>query len=67
VFASLLPLHFCAGAERLLNHLWTSGVPLALATSSDDQHFRLKTTNHRNLFDRVFQHIVTGDQVDALT
>jgi hypothetical protein len=54
-----------SGAERLLNHLSACGIPMALATSSHRYHYDLKTTEkHKELFDRVFTHIITGDEVN---
>ncbi len=52
------------GVERLLLHLHSRGVPMAVATSSHRRHFDMKTTRHRDLFAKVFRHIVTGDQVE---
>ncbi len=51
------------GALRLLLHLHAHNVPMAIATSSHRRNYDLKTTKHKKLFDRVFQHIVTGDEV----
>eukprot|EP00892_Ulva_mutabilis_P003439 jgi/Ulvmu1/1467/UM011_0197.1 len=50
------------GAERLIKHLRTSGVPICVATSSHSRHFDLKTTNHKPFFE-YFDHIITGDDV----
>ena len=50
------------GVERLLTHLHRHGVPMAVATGSHRRHYDLKTTRHRALFERVFRHVVTGDQ-----
>lgn len=55
--ATLMP-----GVERLLRHLYTHGIPIALATSSHRRHFDLKTRNHGHLFD-LFDHITTGDAI----
>ena len=55
--AELMP-----GAERLLQHLHSNGVPIALATSSHDRHFQLKTSLHRELFS-LFDHVITGNEV----
>lgn len=52
------------GVERLLMHFHTCKVPMAIATSSHKRHFDLKTRRHRDLFDKVFHHVVTGDDVD---
>ncbi|XP_032592610.1 probable pseudouridine-5'-phosphatase isoform X2 [Drosophila grimshawi] len=47
------------GAERLLRHLHTHKVPIALATSSGAEMVELKTTHHRELFE-LFHHRVCG-------
>ncbi|XP_057370252.1 pseudouridine-5'-phosphatase-like isoform X1 [Daphnia carinata] len=52
--ANLMP-----GAERLLRHLHSKGVHIALATSSSRENYELKTTHHGSVF-QLFQHIVTG-------
>mmetsp|Transcript_14483 Transcript_14483/g.31463 ORF Transcript_14483/g.31463 Transcript_14483/m.31463 type:complete len:240 (+) Transcript_14483:61-780(+) len=50
------------GVERLIRHLSTSGVPIAVATASHRRHFELKTLQHQELFG-LFRVIITGDQV----
>ncbi|XP_046635251.1 pseudouridine-5'-phosphatase-like isoform X2 [Daphnia pulicaria] len=52
--ANLMP-----GAERLLRHLHSKGVHIAVATSSSRENFELKTTHHGGVF-QLFKHIVTG-------
>lgn len=47
------------GAERLLRHLHSKGVHIAVATSSSRENFELKTTHHGGVF-QLFKHIVTG-------
>ena len=47
------------GAERLLRHLHSKGVSIALATSSSRENYELKTTHHKSVFE-LFHHIVTG-------
>ncbi|KZS15742.1 Pseudouridine-5'-phosphatase [Daphnia magna] len=47
------------GAERLLRHLHSKGVHIALATSSSRENYELKTTHHGSVF-QLFKHIVTG-------
>jgi len=52
--ATLMP-----GAERLIRHLISTGVPVAVATSSPRQTFELKTQAHQELFS-LFNHVVNG-------
>jgi len=47
------------GAERLLRHLHTNGIPIALATSSGDESVAIKTANYKELFS-LFHHKVMG-------
>ena len=52
------------GVERLLLHLHKHNIPMAVATSSHSRNFKLKTEKcHKQLFDKVFHHVITGDQV----
>ena len=37
---------------------------MAIATSSHKRHYDIKTTKHRQLFDKMFDHVVTGDDVE---
>ena len=48
------------GAVRMTMHLHRSGVPQAVATSSDRYNFDLKITKHKDWF-RIFACVVTGD------
>ena len=52
------------GVLRFLIHLKLHGVPMAVATSSHKRHFDLKTAKHKRLFDEMFNHVVTGDDVE---
>lgn len=47
------------GAEKLVRHLHTSNVPIALATSSSAESVQVKTTHHGELF-KLFHHKVMG-------
>jgi pseudouridine 5'-phosphatase len=53
-FAAAMP-----GAERLVRHLHAHGVPQAVATSSSELLFRLKTLRHDWFV--LFDAVVTGD------
>ena len=56
--AKLLP-----GVKRILEHLYSHGIPMAIATGSDDRNFKLKSTLHTELFNKVFKHVITADQI----
>jgi len=47
------------GAEKLITHLHSSGVNIAVATSSPKDTYQLKTTNHKQLFSK-FELVVNG-------
>ncbi|XP_018320548.1 probable pseudouridine-5'-phosphatase isoform X1 [Agrilus planipennis] len=47
------------GAERIVRHFHSSNVPIAVATSSNEDAFRIKMQNHQELFS-LFNHIVCG-------
>lgn len=51
------------GATRLINHLHSHGIPIAVATSSSTESMESKTSNHRDVFDK-FNHIVTGSDIE---
>ena len=51
------------GAERLVNHLFSVGIPMAVATSSMQESFEAKTVNHQEMFSK-FHHIATGSHPD---
>ncbi|KAH1013850.1 pseudouridine-5'-phosphatase [Dendroctonus ponderosae] len=50
---------FMPGAKRLIQHLATNNVPIAIATSSGRKMFKVKTQNHQEVI-RLFHHIVCG-------
>ncbi|KAH9418563.1 Pseudouridine-5'-phosphatase [Dermatophagoides pteronyssinus] len=57
VFSDYVPL--MPGAERLIRHLYQHGIPIAIATSSKQFAFDLKTKHHQELF-KLFHHIVVA-------
>jgi len=55
--AKLMP-----GGERLTTHLHESGIPIAVATSSNKHSVELKSKNHSLWFQNVFgSKVITGD------
>ncbi len=52
------------GAVRLTRHLKQSGVPQAVATSSDRRYFNLKTSRHREWF-AIFDLVVSGEDPEV--
>ncbi|WVZ94331.1 hypothetical protein U9M48_040235 [Paspalum notatum var. saurae] len=52
------------GVLRLIQHLHTNGIPIAVATRTHKHHFALKTQNHQEVFS-LMHHIVTGDDPEV--
>ncbi|XP_050304939.1 probable pseudouridine-5'-phosphatase [Anthonomus grandis grandis] len=59
VYAQLGDLDLMPGAERVIKHLYSHNVPMAIATSSTPKAFGIKRKKHEELF-ALFDHIVCG-------
>lgn len=53
------------GVEKLLRHLSAHKIPMALATSSGEAMYKIKTSRHTELFD-LFDHKVYGSSDDEV-
>ncbi|KAK6050743.1 HAD hydrolase, family IA, variant 3 [Cooperia oncophora] len=49
------------GAERLVRHLASKGVPMAICTGSCSRTFAQKAENHRDWIDLIPIHVCSGD------
>lgn len=56
----LLKVKLMPGARRLIQHLHQNNIPMAIATGSTNESFRIKTANHQDIFapGKYFHHIV---------
>ena len=53
-----------AGAPELIKSLSEKGVPISVATSSNQHHFELKTSNHQDWF-KLFDAVVTSNHSEV--
>lgn len=62
IFPNCKPL---PGAVRLTQHLKKYNIPQAIATSSSNKFYLLKTKKHQEWF-QIFEYIVTGDDPEVI-
>ncbi|XP_023951393.2 pseudouridine-5'-phosphatase [Bicyclus anynana] len=59
-------VHLMPGAERLVEHLYNNGVPIAMATSSSQESVNMKMQNHQ-AFLKYFHHVTMGSSDPEVT
>lgn len=66
IASDLMPkVELLPGVERLLRHLSSHQIPIALATSANEEMYKIKTTRHTGVFD-LFDHKVYGSSDDEV-
>lgn len=46
------------GVERLIEHLHSEGIPMAIATGNSNRHFSIINSKFPQFFDKYFSHVV---------
>ena len=47
-----------AGVERLIKHLHSEGIPMAIATGNSNRHFAIISSKFPQFFEQYFSHVV---------
>lgn len=62
--AKLAQCKFLPGAVRLLTHMHKHGVPMAIATSSSEPGYSIKTTPHADIIGMFHHYVASGIHTD---
>ena len=60
IFFFYIYIYLPVGVEKLVRHLHKHKIPIAVATGSSASQYKIKTSNHKDLF-QLFSHTVKSD------